>query len=395
MAEKKLSLHDINDRGMSAMHRAAWEGDVDLINRLLRDNPRMSFHRDIYGRVPLVCAAENDQTEAVRALVHYTTIKMADKNGRTALHWSVQNGNEKIVALLLPKDFSPHTLNGFQNTISTRRELPPSAKSPGLDYAWVNSQTTFGDTALHLAAARCDSTRILVLLVRACNVTLENFEGKTALQMAFLRGQEFSAKGILREMVMLNVTGSFESIALEIVKRWPDDRDESWNRCILCWAASNGFKTLVTFILKTRKYLFEGYPCIGGRTALQAAAEHDHLEIAKLLLAHGANANISSSTDGRTAIQAAAEQNHFEMVKLLLSYGADVNASAGSIGGLTAVQAAAGQGHLEMVKLLVSYGAEINASPGSTNGLTALQAATERSHFEIVKLLLSYGAEHK
>jgi ankyrin repeat protein len=135
MALKELSLHDINDREMSAMHRAAWEGDVDLISRLLRDNPRLSSHRDMYDRVPLVCAAENDQTEAVRALVRYATINMEDKRGRTALHWSVQNGNEDIVALLLAEGASPNTVNGFQNTnssqegLSTRRELPSSEKN--------------------------------------------------------------------------------------------------------------------------------------------------------------------------------------------------------------------------------------------------------------------------
>jgi ankyrin repeat protein len=197
MALKELSLHDINDREMSAMHRAAWEGDVDLISRLLRDNPRLSSLEDRYDRVPLVCAAENDQTEAVRALVRYTAIKTGDKQGRTALHWSVQHGNEDIVALLLAEGASPNTVNGFQNTnspqedLSTRRELPSSEKSLGLEYAWVNSQTIFGDTALHLAAARCNSQKILSLLVQACNVTLENFEGKTADYLI-----EGSVKGI-------------------------------------------------------------------------------------------------------------------------------------------------------------------------------------------------------
>ncbi|KAJ6073049.1 hypothetical protein N7467_011134 [Penicillium canescens] len=321
---------------------------------------------------------------------------MGDKQGRTALHWSVQNGNEDIVALLLAEGASPNTVNGFQNTnspqedLSTRSELPSSEKSLRLEYAWVNSQTIFGDTALHLAAARCNSQKILSLLVEACNVTFGDFE--TALQIALVRGQEFSAKGILQEMARLNVTGSFESSALKIMERWPNDRN-SQNGYILCWAARNGFEKLVTFILNTGKYSFSPPIYIAGRTALQAAAEQDHLEIAKLLLDHGANTNVSPLKHGRTALQVAAEQNHLEMAKLLLSHRADINAFPTNDYGRTAIQAAAEQNHFEMVKLLLSSGAKVNAPAGPTHGRTAIQAAAERNHLDMVKLLLSHGAD--
>jgi ankyrin repeat protein len=65
IAEVKRLLQSIDDpvledeRGMSALHRAAWEGHIDIVRLLSEHDLRMISHRDMYGRVPLDCAAEN------------------------------------------------------------------------------------------------------------------------------------------------------------------------------------------------------------------------------------------------------------------------------------------------------------------------------------------------
>jgi ankyrin repeat protein len=43
---------------------------------------------------------------------------MGDKQGRTALHWSIYNGNEETVALLLAANFALNPRNVSQNTTS-------------------------------------------------------------------------------------------------------------------------------------------------------------------------------------------------------------------------------------------------------------------------------------
>ena len=62
-----------------------------------------------------------------------------------------------------------------------------------------------------------------------------------------------------------------------------------------------------------------------GKTALHYAAEYGHLEIAKLLLANGANVN-RRDDDKATPLYFAAVGGFVEVARLLLDYGADINA---------------------------------------------------------------------
>ncbi|MDE2658173.1 MAG: ankyrin repeat domain-containing protein, partial [Verrucomicrobiota bacterium] len=62
-----------------------------------------------------------------------------------------------------------------------------------------------------------------------------------------------------------------------------------------------------------------------GKTALHYAAEYGHLEIAKLLLANGANVN-RRDDDKATPLYFAAVGGFVDVARLLLDYGADINA---------------------------------------------------------------------
>lgn len=59
-----------------------------------------------------------------------------------------------------------------------------------------------------------------------------------------------------------------------------------------------------------------------GNTLLKDAAYKGHLEVARALIAAGANVNVHSTT---TALNQAAFHGHAEVVRLLLKSGADVN----------------------------------------------------------------------
>ena len=56
------------------------------------------------------------------------------------------------------------------------------------------------------------------------------------------------------------------------------------------------------------------------------AAERGHKRIAKLLMSHGARADLGESFRMKTPLHFAAESGHPEMVKLLVENGANVNA---------------------------------------------------------------------
>lgn len=152
------------------------------------------------------------------------------------------------------------------------------------------------------------------------------FGRKTALEIAFLSWHEIDAKVILGEMARRNMKGSFESGALKTVQEWPDDR-ESWNGDVLCWATFNGFKKVITRILKAMPMLgfIARHP--SGRTALQAAAEQGHLPVLRMLLSSGADIHASTAPiEGQTALQAAANQGHHDIERMLPSYKVETNA---------------------------------------------------------------------
>ncbi|XP_005102823.2 ankyrin repeat domain-containing protein 39 [Aplysia californica] len=60
-----------------------------------------------------------------------------------------------------------------------------------------------------------------------------------------------------------------------------------------------------------------------GYTALHYASRSGHLDICQLLLSHGANVNVRTSSSGATPLHRAAYMNHSQVVRLLLDHGAD------------------------------------------------------------------------
>ena len=60
------------------------------------------------------------------------------------------------------------------------------------------------------------------------------------------------------------------------------------------------------------------------RTPLQGAAFNGHLDVASLLICHGANISVKNTWDGLTAIHQAASGGHEKIVSLLLEAGAKV-----------------------------------------------------------------------
>jgi uncharacterized protein len=157
--------------------------------------------------------------------------------------------------------------------------------------------------------------------------------------------------------------------------------------------------------------LGRGYGC----PPLYAAAAHDRLDVAKLLIEAGATIDLECGQDD-FAILAACRHGSCEMVRLLVENGAgtdrsnfgggmlcnaafhgrtdivrlaieEYNLSAAQfypylgyhLFGLCAAGAAAGSGHIETLELLIEKGASIPES--------ALYQAAENGHYEMVKFL--------
>lgn len=114
------------------------------------------------------------------------------------------------------------------------------------------------------------------------------------------------------------------------------------------------------------------------RTALSFAADRGFVEIAKLLIGHGADVNARDTYYQATALDLAVHNGHVDMVRLLLEHGAN---------GGRALKAGVESGNEALVQLALE-----RTGPTPEALTAALAAATKAGHEEIVAKLRQAGA---
>jgi ankyrin repeat protein len=87
----------------------------------------------------------------------------------------------------------------------------------------------------------------------------------------------------------------------------------------------------------------------------------------------------------------AAETGQMEMARMLVEHGANVN-DRGRVD-LTALHEACRFGQVEMVEYLISLGADVNTE--AEGGWRPLDIASHRIKHEIVEILKRHGARHR
>ncbi len=123
-------------------------------------------------------------------------------------------------------------------------------------------------------------------------------------------------------------------------------------------------------------------------TPLHFAATNGHEEIARLLIAEGANVNVNMGDYSWTPLHDAANRGHTKLVKLLLEKGAKVD--AGYNYGHTPLYYAIWSEDEESVRILIAAGADVN---GPKQGYPPLFYAVRKSHEGIVKAIIDAGAD--
>jgi ankyrin repeat protein len=128
-----------------------------------------------------------------------------------------------------------------------------------------------------------------------------------------------------------------------------------------------------------------------GFTPLGLAVFFGHRDATEVLLSAGAEVNLASRESMKvTPLQSAAAGRRPEIARILIAHGANVNASQPDMG-FTALHEAASNGDIEFAKLLLDHGANINAK--TSDGKTPLAFALERKQAEMAAFLRSRGGK--
>jgi hypothetical protein len=193
---------------ISANHETMVKFDLDSkeefgLTRLLLDTGKVDINsEDNNGRTALSWAAENGDEATVKLLLDTgkVDINSEDNNSRTALSWAVENGDEAIVKLLL--DTSKVDVESRGNDGQTALSLAAKNGHEALvkllldtSKVDVNSEDNDGRTALSWAVENGDEA-IVKLLLDTSKVDMESRgnDGQTALSLAAKNGHEASVK---------------------------------------------------------------------------------------------------------------------------------------------------------------------------------------------------------
>jgi hypothetical protein len=183
----------------------------------------------------------------------------------------------------------------------------------------VNARSALGNTALMLAARPWNSDRVVeFLLSRGADAKATNYFGATALMSAVAGGNERSARLLLKHGADVNAHPT------------PDIPGFLFGgfRSPLMWAAFRGDTAMLKLLLDAGADV-NGVGAYGA--PLGQAAWADQTAAARLLIEHGARIDQMSRPDGYTALHwaASSERNDATLLKLLLKHGADANLGGG------------------------------------------------------------------
>jgi ankyrin repeat protein len=125
-----------------------------------------------------------------------------------------------------------------------------------------------------------------------------------------------------------------------------------------------------------------------GRTPLHLASQCGHLEVVRLLIKHGADANTKNWSQ-MTPLHLASSSGIPESVQVLIELGADINARDEKH--KTPLHLALSSGSPETLRVLIKHGANINTPDGSH--LTPLHLVSSSGSPETLRMLIELGAD--
>ena len=389
---------------------------------------------------PVAAAAMRNDPAAVRALVKEgKDVNAAQGDGMTALHWAALNGDADLTAILLYAGANVRAttrLGGY----TALHLAAQSGHAPALGRliaggANAGAATSTGATSLMLASAsgNVDAVRLLLEQMVDPNAS-ESANGETALMFAAALDRADAVRELLargadpartsKVVDLAGVTAPEETLQETI--RLAQNAKSAGGAPRPAADASAAAPAGRGVAGVTRSFAFnELIGTQGGLTALHFAARQGSARSVEALVERGADVNALSPGDRISPLLIASVNGQFDIAKYLLAHGADPNlGNAGGVTPLFAVlnvewaprmfypqpraQLQQDLSYLDLIRLLLDKGADPNSRIArktwftqynfdllrvDDGGATPFWRAAYASDIAAMKLLLQYGAD--
>jgi ankyrin repeat protein len=289
--------------GMTALHWAARNGDLELTQMLLYAGANVKAATRLGGYTPLLMAADQGHASVIAALVAGgADVKAANALGTTPLMLAAASGNPQAIAILVE--------NGA--------EIEATEK-------------TFGQTPLMFAASnnRVDAIAALIKAGASLKATskVNNVGNLSTREQEFLAQSSGSGNQV-------GGNGQSRNGPAPAAQAAPSAQGARGGGGGGGFGRFGGGNAGID-----RPYFYnELIDKQGGHTALILASRSGYVDAAKTLVAAGADVNQVSAGDRTSALLIATINGHFDLAKWLLEQGADPNAAASN--GVTPLYAA-------------------------------------------------------
>lgn len=362
--QSKTDINAVDADGNTALHIAAQVNEADLVSFLIIRGANTEIKNNA-GNTPLHVAIKNDNIESARvlAIVHGDIFaKDADEN--TALELALIRGSAWYDAMITPQTgeirdvdgqtivhYFVKTLNDTAIDCCIRQQIPLSVKdSNGLTPLHLAFENAADPLAIQIAAkllmAGCDTIggdfAYFEDAVRTHNVILRFNDGQTPLHIATVSGHTGVVDYLLREHKPVRIQDMLQA------------QD------------------------------------ISGATPLHEAVRYGKTDIARLLLAAGAQVDALDSIGKTPFLLIIPPEAQYTMYDTLLAYKANI-AQKDMYGDTVLHIATLGKAKTEVLKLLIDRGAPINER--NKQGVTPLALAIDQGMDEHVVFYANAGAD--
>ena len=114
LLSKGPNINHTDKYGMTALHRASYLGEFELVQSLLKHKPKLDLHNNQYG-TPLHCAVIGGSVDVVLALLDAEApVNAVDKRGNSPIHVAARIDRHNILRILIHRgaDIAVRNHNG-------------------------------------------------------------------------------------------------------------------------------------------------------------------------------------------------------------------------------------------------------------------------------------------